>query len=84
MKAMLYHESGGPEVLRYVDVADPEPGPRDVVADHTIDIEDAAYDIVVLGHVCRTEGADGARHLIERAFRTLKPQGRLLLAVVMT
>ena len=47
---------------------------------HTIDIEDAAYDIVVLGHVCRTEGEDGARHLIERAFNALKPQGRLLLA----
>jgi NADPH:quinone reductase-like Zn-dependent oxidoreductase len=28
---MLYHQSGGPEVLEYVDVADPEPGPRDVV-----------------------------------------------------
>ena len=47
---------------------------------HTIDIEDAAYDIVVLGHVCRTEGEDGARHLIERAFNALRPQGRLLLA----
>lgn len=33
MKAKLYHESGGPEVLQYVDVPDPEPGPRDVVVD---------------------------------------------------
>ena len=33
MKAMLYHESGGPEVLQYIDVPDPEPGPRDVVVD---------------------------------------------------
>ena len=47
---------------------------------HDIDIEDQAYDIVVLGHVCRTEGVDGARHLIDRAFRALKPEGRLLLA----
>lgn len=47
---------------------------------HEIDIEDDAYDLVVLGHVCRTEGVDGARHLIERAFRALKPEGRLLLA----
>ncbi len=47
---------------------------------HAIDIEDDAYDLVVLGHVCRTEGVDGARHLIERAFRALKPEGRLLLA----
>ena len=46
----------------------------------TIEIEDGAYDLVVLGHVCRTEGADGARHLIERAFAALKPEGRLLLA----
>ncbi len=33
MKAMLYHEAGGPEVLQYTDVADPEPGPADVVID---------------------------------------------------
>jgi NADPH:quinone reductase-like Zn-dependent oxidoreductase len=31
VKAMLYHEAGGPEVLRYVEVPDPEPGPADVV-----------------------------------------------------
>lgn len=47
---------------------------------HTIDVEPESYDLVVLGHVCRTEGADGARHLIERAFAALKPHGRLLLA----
>lgn len=47
---------------------------------HTIDIEPAEYDIVVLGHICRTEGVDGARHLIERAYAALKPEGRLLLA----
>ena len=35
---------------------------------------------MVLGHVCRTEGPDGARRLIERAFSALKPEGRLLLA----
>lgn len=33
MKAVLYHETGGPEVLQYVDVDDPEPGPADVVID---------------------------------------------------
>ncbi len=33
MKAVLYHEAGGPEVLRYCDVADPDPGPADVVVD---------------------------------------------------
>lgn len=47
---------------------------------HHIDIEPEHYDIVVLGHVCRTEGADGAQHLIARAFEALKPEGRLVLA----
>ena len=47
---------------------------------HTIPIEDGAYDIVVLGHVCRTEGHDGARHLVERAYRALCPEGRVVLA----
>jgi SAM-dependent methyltransferase len=47
---------------------------------HRIDIEPGHYDLVVLGHVCRTEGADGARHLIARAFEALRPEGRLLLA----
>ena len=31
MKALLYRQSGGPEVLEYIDVADPEAGPGDVV-----------------------------------------------------
>jgi len=33
MKAMFYTEAGGPEVLQYADVADPEPGPGDVIVD---------------------------------------------------
>jgi SAM-dependent methyltransferase len=45
-----------------------------------IEIEPAAYDIVVLGHVCRAEGAAGAARLIERAFAALAPGGRLILA----
>ena len=47
---------------------------------HTIPVEDGAYDIVVLGHICRTEGPDGARHLVERAYRALRPEGRIVLA----
>ena len=47
---------------------------------HELEFEIDAYDLVVLGHVCRTEGEDGARSLIERAFASLKPGGRLLLA----
>lgn len=33
MKAMRYLETGGPDVLEYVDVPDPEPGPVDLVVD---------------------------------------------------
>ncbi len=47
---------------------------------HTIPLEEAAYDIVVLGHICRTEGPDGARHLVERAYGALRPEGRVVMA----
>lgn len=47
---------------------------------HTVDIEDDAFDLVVLGHICRTEGPDGARHLVDRAHRALRPGGRLVLS----
>ena len=33
MKAMLYRQSGGPEVFEYIDVDDPTPGDGDVVVD---------------------------------------------------
>ena len=33
MKAMLYRQFGGTDVLCYEDVPDPEPGPVDVVID---------------------------------------------------
>ena len=33
-----------------------------------------------MGHVCRTEGPNGTRHLIARAAEALRPEGRLLLA----
>ena len=42
MKAVLYHRTGGPEVLEYTDVADPEPGPRDVVV---------AVEVTALNHL---------------------------------
>lgn len=45
-----------------------------------IDIEPQAYDIVVLGHICRAEGAAGAQRLIRRAFDALRPGGRVVLA----
>lgn len=33
MKALQYDQPGGPEVLQYVDVADPTPGARDVIVE---------------------------------------------------
>jgi ubiquinone/menaquinone biosynthesis C-methylase UbiE len=45
-----------------------------------IDIEPDSYDIVVLGHICRAEGAAGAQQLIARAFDALRPGGRVVLA----
>jgi SAM-dependent methyltransferase len=45
-----------------------------------IDIEPGGYDLVVLGHVCRAEGIDGARRLIDRASEALRPGGRVIVA----
>jgi len=46
---------------------------------HDVDIEPGAFDLVVLGHVCRTEGEHGTRSLMARAFDALAPGGRLLI-----
>jgi SAM-dependent methyltransferase len=45
-----------------------------------IDVEENAYDLVVLGHVCRAESDERVDALIERAWRSLRAGGRLLLA----
>jgi ubiquinone/menaquinone biosynthesis C-methylase UbiE len=47
---------------------------------HTVPVEDAAYDLVVLGHVCRAEGAVRAPTLIDRCFAALSPGGRLVVS----
>ena len=46
----------------------------------TIDIEPQDYDLIVLGHVCRAEGANGAARLIQRAHEGLRPGGRVIVA----
>ena len=46
---------------------------------HEIEFERESYDIVVLGHVCRTEGEERAVSLVRRAYRALAPGGQLLL-----
>jgi SAM-dependent methyltransferase len=47
---------------------------------HGLEVDAAAFDVVVLGHVCRTEGDEGGRALVAAAMRALKPGGQLLLA----
>ena len=47
---------------------------------HDITIETEAYDVVALGHICRTEGPELAPRLIARAVSGLKPGGKLLVA----
>lgn len=47
---------------------------------YEVAIEDDSFDIVVLGHVCRTEGEERSRQLIARAMRALRPEGTLVLA----
>ncbi len=47
---------------------------------HDIPLEAGAYDVAVLGHVCRTEGEARARSLISRAVNALAPGGALILA----
>jgi NADPH:quinone reductase-like Zn-dependent oxidoreductase len=39
MKAAIYHEFGDPDVLKYEDVPDPQPGPGEiVVAVHSVTV----------------------------------------------
>jgi SAM-dependent methyltransferase len=45
-----------------------------------VDVEAASFDLVVLGHVCRTEGEARATALIGRAVQALRPGGQLVLA----
>lgn len=47
---------------------------------HSIELESESFDIVVLGHVCRTEGDDRSRALVARSYAALRPGGQLLLA----
>jgi hypothetical protein len=43
-------------------------------------METDAYDMVVLGHICRTEGVERAQKLLHRAVDALVPGGKLILA----
>lgn len=38
------------------------------------------FDLVLFGHICHSEGEKKTREMIRRAFRALKPGGKLLIA----
>jgi len=47
---------------------------------HEIPFEEEAYDLIALGHICRTEGPQLTQDLIARAVKALRPGGKLLVA----
>jgi SAM-dependent methyltransferase len=47
---------------------------------HRIDVEADGFDVVVLGHLCRTEGDERSQALVRRAFDALCPGGQVLIA----
>ncbi|HEY2986798.1 MAG TPA: class I SAM-dependent methyltransferase [Candidatus Binatia bacterium] len=44
-----------------------------------IDFGGGDYDLALLGHICHSEGPEWSRRLIEKCFRALKKNGRLLI-----
>jgi ubiquinone/menaquinone biosynthesis C-methylase UbiE len=44
-----------------------------------LDFEENKYNLVILGHICHSEGARWSQRLIEKSFRALKADGRLLI-----
>ena len=47
---------------------------------HEIHIEENCYDMVFLGHICRTEGEKNTKDLVRRAVAGLKPGGKIVVA----
>jgi len=45
----------------------------------TADFGAERYDLALLGHICHSEGAEWSRRLIDKCFRALKKNGRLLI-----
>lgn len=45
-----------------------------------VDFGHDRYDLVILGHICHSEGAEKTRVLLSRAFGALKHGGKLLIA----
>jgi NADPH:quinone reductase-like Zn-dependent oxidoreductase len=83
MKAVRFHEHGGPEVLRYEEAPDPEPGRADVLvrvracALNHLDIWNRrGVGRIKLPHIL---GADVAGEVIESAYPQISPGLRVML-----
>ena len=46
----------------------------------SVEFEPSSFDLVVLGHLCRTEGPQRSRALIQRAADALRPGGQVVVA----
>lgn len=47
---------------------------------HEVELAPGSFDLVILGHILRTEGDAGAVHLMRRAFESLRPGGRVIVS----
>jgi ubiquinone/menaquinone biosynthesis C-methylase UbiE len=45
-----------------------------------VDFGDSCFDVIILGHICHGEGAEGTQELIERSYRALRHGGQILIA----
>ena len=45
-----------------------------------VDFGENRYDLVILGHICHTEGEEKTRELLSRVHRALKRGGKVLIA----
>ena len=45
-----------------------------------LDFGDSCFDVIVLGHICHGEGAEGTQDLIERGYRALRGGGQVFIA----
>lgn len=45
-----------------------------------LDFGENKYDLVILGHICHTEGAEKTRELLSRVYKALKQGGKVLIA----
>jgi len=45
-----------------------------------VDFGEGRYDLIILGHICHTEGAEKTQELFSRCHKSLKQNGRLLIA----